>query len=394
MIDFIDIRFHGTDFGDIGKKLSTLQRGGYVTQSSTAEVVGAGRGAPFLNIKINRKNKELRIWGCPAKWLQCHNGIGSNDLHSVVASAVALVFAHLQRSVPASVQQTLDERSYGIAEVHVAELHRMPHALISAFCANIRRFAPDHLQATALEEGKGIGVRLSPRSRERQILMYDKHHYFRDGSIRHRQMLLGHLDVQSFERLGPALYFDRLMDEHLNQGIRVETRHLRNLKPRGLHIGSAWTPITARDLHLDVLADIHLSDLPPVAEAEALLSQCSQDDRRLIALWLDGRNVRDFFDAESTYYRWRKRVLRQFSIDVSSRPVPCTEVQWSSLIAPSSLIETPDWAIDSPLFYEPLTQTADSTKSPAAHAWPVPTPLRAKPSRRAAAAALSSESQA
>lgn len=372
MIDYFDIAFTGDDFGAFGKLLRTTQTDGYDTESFTPATIRAGTDAPSFEAHVNRKKQQLQINGCPLMWLQGHNGLGSNDLPFLVTESTKLLFARKQRSIPSSVEQQLRERSYAVNDVHVAELHRMPHPMIRALCNNIRRFALDDLEAMPLE--KGIGIRLYANSRHRQVLLYDKHNYFLDGKDKHRNRLLGQLPAKSFNRYGPIWDFARMMNEHLNKGIRIETRHKRNLKARGLDIGSAWTSTTARDLHHDVLASIPLSDLPPVAEAEALLARLGQEDRRLLALWLDRRRVADFFDAPATYFRWRKRMLADYQINVSSAPIPCTEVQWSALTAASSVLETPEWAFEGSFLHYPERVALGITASPCEEAWPPPKP--------------------
>lgn len=370
MIDYFNITFTGDDFGSFGKLLRTTQPGGYDIESFTPAKVGADPKAPALEVRVNRKKQQLQISGCPLTWLQGHNGLGSNDLPFLVTESTKLLFARQQRAVPPSVKKQLHDRSYAVNDVHVAELHRMPHPLIPALCNNIRRFGPDDLEATPLE--KGIGLRLYPNSRDRQVLLYDKHNYYLDGKDKHRNRLLGQLPPKSFERYGPIWAFARMMSEHLNQGIRIETRHKRNLKARGLTIGCAWTTTTARELHHDVLASIPLADLPPVAEAEALLARLGQEDRRLLALWLEHRHVPDFFDAPATYFRWRKRMLVDFQVNASNVPIPSTEVKWSNLISPGSVLETPEWAFEGSFLHHPGRVALGITTSPSEEAWPPP----------------------
>ncbi len=370
MIDFFDVRFPAQNLDFIGKSLTTQQPSGALSHSFTEQSVGYDdTRAPKIKLKFNSRSNELRLWGCPLRWLQGQNGLGSNDLPFLVESASTLVFKHLKRPVPESIRLQLRDRSYRVAEVHVAELHRMPHGLIPAFCDSVRRHAPAALHATPSE--KGIGVRLWPDSRERQVLMYDKHHYFWDGMLKHRLTLLGKLPLRSWERLGPALNFSRMMDEHLNQGIRIETRHLRNLKTHGLAVGSAWQPGSARQLHYRVLGDVPLTDLPPLTDAEMLLKLASQEDRRLLALWIDGRPMAQFFDSDSTYARWHQRILRTHGIDIKRAPVPCDAARWTNLITPQAVLDTPDWAVESAFVCDTSQAVVGRIRPAAALAWPV-----------------------
>lgn len=353
MIDYFNISIRGTDFPAIGKPLHTLQPSGVQTASFTETVVRPDRAGPEFRVQVELRYGRLRLSGCPLTWLQGHNGMGTNDFPAVVQAVVPLVFATLQLAMPDAVRAALADGSYTVHEVHVAELHRMPHALIPLFCDHIRRHAPSALQATPLEDGKGIGVRLWPHSRDRRVILYDKHHYFRDGLIKHRHKLLGNLPRGSFERIGTGLAFDRML-AYLRAGIRIETRFQRYLAARGLNRGSAWTAETARHIHFDVLNSLPLDSLPGIAEQEALLSQTTQvDERRLLALWLDGRRVKDFFGSDAAYYRWCQRFASRFGIDLSAKPVPTGGVRWQEVIAPTAVLEIPDWAYANHFVFDP-----------------------------------------
>ncbi|RYH70942.1 MAG: hypothetical protein EON54_00965 [Alcaligenaceae bacterium] len=372
MLDRIEGHFHeiGDELSKIGKAVRTKHPSGVETTSFTPVKIKGGPEAPEFQLRINKKKNRLEFAGCPLLWLQGHNGLGSNDLPFLVEQSIVLVFQRLGYAIPGTVQQQLRDRSYGLSEVHVAELHRMRHALIDAFCENIRRFAPPALRATPLE--KGIGIRLWPDSRVRTVLMYDKFQYYLDGTPKHRRRLLGKLPIKSFERLGPNWNFNRMLEEHLNQGIRIETRHKRSLRSRGLDAGDAWTDSTAREIHHAVLADVPIDDLPPVAEAEALLERMGQDDRRLVALWLEHRDVPKFFDSSATYHRWRKRILAEFDLDLSRRPISSAETKWSTLTSAASILETPRWAIDECFLHDPQRYAQGLRVPPSAEAWPPP----------------------
>ena|GEM_PF-892570 len=359
MIDFFNVTFDGDDFGVIGKPVRVRQAEGQVSQSYTDVTVRADTLAPMFKVQIEARASRIRLWGSPLAWLQGHNGMGSNELHPLVARSVALVFAQLHRPVPASIERSLAVRDYRVHELHVAEMHRMPHPQIAKLCDNIRRHAPSDLQAVPLEIGKGIGTRLWPHSRDRCVILYDKHQYFMDGLIKHKKKLLGRLPAGSFERLGPSLDFSRMLDEHLKLGIRIETRHQRNLKRLGLDKGSAWKPDTARTLHHQVLDTVPLADMPALAASESLLAGANQDDRRLLALWLDGRDVRIFFDVAASYYRWRKLALSRFGVDVSRAPIACDDCRWTQLISATSVVDTPAWAIDSSFVFQPGQRNQD-----------------------------------
>lgn len=370
MIDYVDFRITGTDVPNLGKELKTSHPSGACTVSFTDVKVRPDKHAPDFHIQIEAKKGTTRLWGCPLKWLQGHNGMGTNDLRALVAASVPLVFATLQRPCPQFILDAVTTGTYEILEVHIAELHRMPHELIGSFCDHIRRYAPKELQAAPLEEGKGIGVRLWPNSRDRRIVLYDKVQYYVSAFRKHKLALLGHLPSNTFERHGTSAAFDKMLHEHLSQGIRIESRLQRLLKTRNLNYGHAWTANTARQLHLDVLANVPLADAPFPAELEALLLEpMPVEDRRIMTLWIDGRSIRDYFGSAPAYYRCREKFSEKYHIDLSATPLHFAGLDWCDLIAEEAILETPEWAIESKFVFDPATYSIDDGRTHLEKAW-------------------------
>ncbi len=352
MIDYIDITIRGADFPNIGKEFTTKQPSGVESKSFTEVVVRAASGAPEFRARVETKHKRMRFWGSPAQFLQGHNGMGSNDFRPLVEASVLLVFETLGIPVPASVLDALSTGEYYVHKAHVTEQYRMPRMLIGPMCDTIRRYADSPLQAVPIREGNGI--RLWPNSRDRHVIMYDKYHYFMDGLSEHKSELLGNMPMD-FGRFGTSIEFGKMMDEVLAQGIRIEARCDRMLKSKKnpLNRGVHWKPETARELHRKVVEDIPLSDLPPIHVQEQLLATANADHKMLIALWLTGRDMRQFFNSDATYYRRRTEMINRYGFDMSIPPMPECGIRWADVIAPSSIIEVPEWAKESGFVYEP-----------------------------------------
>lgn len=352
MIDYFNITVDGDDFPAIGKEFRTMQPSGVESKSLTEVKVRVANDAPWFHAKVETKDKRMRFWGSPAAWLQGHNGMGSNDFRPLVEASIPLVFETLGIPVPASVMDAISTGEYDVHAVDVAEQYRMPHTLVGPLCDTIRRYADSSLQAVPIE--KGIGVRLWPHSRYLKVLMYDKNHYFMDGLAKHKIKLLGNMPYD-FGRFGTSIEFGRMMDEVLAQGIRIETRSklMLNSKVNPLNRGVYWKPETARELHRKVLEDIPLADLPPLHVQEHLLATANADHKMLIALWLTGRDMRQFFNSDATYYRRRTEMIKQYGFDMSIPPLPECGIRWADVIAPSSIIEVPEWAKESGFVYEP-----------------------------------------
>jgi Phage replication protein CRI len=373
MIDHFDITIRGDDFPPLGKEFTTKQPSGAESKSFTEVKVSVTSDAPSFRARVETKQKRMRFKGSPAQFLQGHNGMGSNDLQPLVEASVLLVFETLGIQVPASVMAAISTGEYDVHEVHVAEQYRIPHDLIGLLCDSIRRYGNSSLQAVPIEQG--IGVRLWPNSQYTKVLMYDKHHYFMDDLEKHKIKLLGNMPMD-FGRFGTSLEFGRMMEEVLAQGIRIETRSKlalnspKNLLNRGVH----WTPETARELHRKVVQNIPLADLPPIHIQEYFLATSNAGHKMFIALWLTGRDMRQFFKSDATYYRRRKELIRQYAFDMSIPPMPECEIRWADLIAASSIIEVPDWAKESGFVYEPERWSGWKNPTQNHRAWLRPEP--------------------
>ena len=373
MIDYFNITIKGDNFPPIGKQLTTMQPSGAESKSFTEVDVRVASGAPEFTAKVETKDKRMRFSGSPAAWLQGHNGMGSNDFQPLVRASVLLVFEILGIDCPASVMSAISTGEYDVHEVHVAEQYRMPHQLIGPLCDNIRRYGDSSLQAVPLE--KGVGLRLWPNSKYTRVLIYDKYHYFLDGFWNHRKKLLGNMPLD-IERFGTEAAFEKMLDEILEQGIRIETRSklALNSPKNPLNRGVHWKPETARELHRKVVEDIPLFDLPPIHVEEQLLATAPTDHKRLIALWLTGRDMRQFFNSEPTYCRWRKKWLEKYGFDMSIPPMPECGIRWADVIALSEIIEVPDWAKESGFVFEPERWSGWKNPTQNHRAWLRPEP--------------------
>lgn len=386
MIDYFNITIDGDDFPAIGKQLSTMHPSGAESKSFTEVDVRVGSGAPEFTAKVETRDKtKMRFSGSPAAWLQGHNGMGSNDFRPLVKASVLLVFETLKLDCPASVLKAICTGEYDVHEVHVTEQYCMPYQLIGPLCDTIRRHGDASLQAVPIP--KGIGVRLWPNSRDREVLIYDKHCYFLDKFWTHRKMLLGNMPL-NFDRFGTEAAFEKMMDEVLAQGIRIEARCGRLLKNKNhpLNRGTYWTPESARELHRKVVESIPLADLPPIHVQEQLLATANTDHKMLIALWLTGRDMRQFFNSDATYFRRRTAMMKQYGFDMSIPPMPECGIRWADVIAPQSIIEVPEWAKESGFVYDPKRWRGWHNPTQNHRAWLRPEPeIRFDKGRKAAA---------
>jgi hypothetical protein len=353
MIDYFNITAPCDDFPEIGKAVRITHDSGAKTKSFTPVKVCIDTDAPVFEARYEPSKKRVRFSGSPGQFIQCQNGMGSNDFQAIVPKTVALVCETLKISCPTSVRKAIADGNYYVHKVDVAEHYRLDHRDIGALCDDIRRSAPTELQATPLAEG--IGIRLYPNSRDRTVLLYDKYNYFQDHSRKHRIRLLGNMP-RDFDRIGTSILFDKMMEEYLAKSVRIETRFSRSLrsKARPLNRGHLWTKDSALELHTALLQSIPITSTFAIDERDKLLASVKDGDtRRLLTLWFGGNRMQTFFDSPATYFRARKRVLKQFGIDLSVAPVSTSSINWKQLIDPSNILPLPDWALEYRFVFEP-----------------------------------------
>ena len=352
MIDWVTMRLPGS-FPNVGKLLRVLQPAGYETRTFTSEKSNLYTvGAEYtLQQGRSQTHEYLELKFCPPKILQGHNGLGSNDLRGLVKHVIPTIFEDRGLTLTKELKQTLRNADYELQEVHVTELLSMPHELIPALCAGIRRHAPDSLQATPLE--KGIGVRLWPHSRDRKVLIYDKVQYFKDKPEKHLNLLLAGVARQSMTSIGMAWDFEKLKS-YLGQGVRVECKLLGPyLRRNGLTKGSAWTRRVAREHYLAVLQAIPLEDIPFIDVIDGAISTAPMHLKPALALWKHRCDVGQFY-TRSSFLRHCQDLKNLYGFDVARPFMPLPHpLDWTELISARNIVRPPEWANESLFRFRP-----------------------------------------
>ena len=365
MIDYAKIELAGA-FPPLGKPLGVQQPSGHTTSSFTSDTYYLfGNGADF-SAHLSPGRDLLTLGFCPPKILQGHNGLGSNDLIGVVRHAVLRILAGLKVKIDKAMQNRLKAGDYRLIEVHINELHTMPHAAIPALVHAIRRYGPDSLQAIPIE--KGIGVRLWPNSDARQVLIYDKVAYFNDKPNKHHDVLHAGVEQGTFAWFGLNFDFDDLL-AYLRQGVRIEVKLKRPFLKRvhkfqlmngplvetSLDRGSYWTADIANAVRRAVLQSVPLGDRVLTSVIDTAIGESSPVDATLLALWQAGRDPKDFNVPASTYYRRRTAILSKYGFDISTPWVDLPQsLTWTQLIDDSGVIErAPKWARGSGFVFKP-----------------------------------------
>lgn len=352
MIDYFKISVVVPRALALGKEVRVEQERRRYSFSRTPKKVKFGKHSPEFTVHYETRNHRLVFFGCPALFLQGHNGMGSNDFRGLVEVVVPLVLEASGVEYDENIRVAIERGDYIVHEVHIAELHEMPYRSIADFCDSIRKHAPRAVCATSLETGKGIGVRLFPNSRSRRVLIYDKRNYFRDKPKKHFARLVGLLPKGDEHRAQLVDGFKQ-MKKYLRGGVRIESRLKDALKTLKLAKGSDWKKGTARKVHLTTLQKMPLGNVPAALEGAGVISKIADDKLRMcVQLWMAGHDVRNSFKSRATYHRYRQKALEELGIDFSKRPTQ-GDHDWNRIIDETSIIPVPKWAKRSGFVYLP-----------------------------------------
>ena len=283
------------------------------------------------------------IWvsGNPAKWFQGHNVFGSEDLPGLVVEMLHRICSSV------AVMPTLENLAawqagaIRLSRVDVTNsfdlgtLPRVRNALRSLDAtANLKHRGRGHFKGDSLTFGKG--------SRRWSLTLYAK------GA---------ELNVK-----GHALPLD-LADSgvaRLAQGLlRAEVRMLSlQLVAEQLEYVSGWGENTGSELHSRLLAGLQIAeasmlDAPTLDGLPGRLTLAYQ-------AWKDGHDLRATL-SRPTFYRYRSQLLKH-GIDIAvkqERNGPdMTNVVPLRTVLHAYPVGVPDWAVGTPVYFEPRAKAA------------------------------------
>lgn len=278
------------------------------------------------------------IWvsGNPAKWFQGHNIFGTENLHGLACEMLERICSSF------GIQPTLENRiAWALGLIRLSRVD-----VTNSFDLGTLARARSALQAldrTSRMKFRGRGMFKG------DSLLY--------GSGSRRSSLTLYCKGAEIEVRGHQLPL-LLRESHLPQTaaglLRAEVRLLGlELKDRGLEYAHCWGDNTASELHASILGQLQIAeafmiDAPSLEALPGRLQLAYQ-------AWKAGQDLRATL-ARNTFYRYRTELLKH-GIDIGVRQ----EVRDSepSNVIPLPIVlharpfETPDWAIGTPLYFEP-----------------------------------------
>lgn len=283
------------------------------------------------------------IWvsGNPAKWFQGHNIFGSENISGLVLEMLKRICASISLVPSADDLALWDAGAIKLERVDVTHsfdlgtLPRVRNSLRSLdSTANLKHRGRGHFKGDSLTFGKG--------SRRWSLTLYAK-----GAEI----AVKGHqLPMNLAETSLPALA----------QGLlRAEVRLLpMQLAEEQLEWLSYWGDNTGSELHSRFLAKLQIAETT-MLDAEVLDGLTGRLQLAYQA-WKDGHDLRATL-SRPTFYRYRTELLR-CGIDIAVKQVrmghDLTNVVPLRTVLHAYPVNVPDWAIGTPLYFEPRAKVA------------------------------------
>lgn len=286
-----------------------------------------------------REDEALEFSGNPAKFLQGHNLFGTASVVPLMAGMLDQLADRL--GLTPSAENLADWRAggYPLSRVDIAGMLRLDSdKSVRKVLDLIGQFAKTKYQGASVKSGT---VYIGQNSRRTTLKLYSKGEEITSGKKGHG--LSTQLASESHQKL-------------LNYGcgmLRVElTLRGMELRDRGLHRASHWTPAVAMSLLRERMNQLELNDTMMLAEdvVEALPPKLVP----IYDAWKAGRDIQKLY-SRPTFYRYRAALL-PFGIDIARvQPrVVVTESQYPLGVPLRQILAAPfegppEWAIGTDL---------------------------------------------
>lgn len=314
-------------------------------ECSRRRLVHGAFDATRCSVKSCSNRTELYFQGSPAKFLQGHNIVGSNNL----VGLLCVLFDRITTVLGIQVAPE-DRRKWSCGDFH---LTRVDWAIsfdlgdsqtVSSALATIERCVRASGVPYAVYGTKGITetVMIRPHSKWHTVALYDKS----------RELAQSRKALWRLPQGEKLIAFSRGL-------LRVELRlHATYLRSRSndsgmpLCIGSSWSPPFARRLVLEHVHRLQLGNIQGSSLPREVLEMLSGRLKRIYLPWLRGDDLSNYC-SRSTLARAKKDLLA-LGIDISvPRPTLFPSEGAGSLLDDGHVATVPNWLRDSPCFVRP-----------------------------------------
>lgn len=276
----------------------------------------------------------VRVSGNLVKWFQGHNIFGTNDVRGLVLESLSKVLEIGKIGVSTSELQSWVAGDIELLRVDVTESadfgneKRVLNALRSLDqSANLKFRGRGEFNGHSLLFGKG--------SRNWSLTLYAK-----GSELRKHKLPSQLLDT-------PLLCFASGL---LRMEFRLLSMHLKKL---GLSKLWAWCENTASSVHQIMLQNLQISDATMLDSD--IIEGLPTRYKLIYQSWLDGHDLRTIL-TRPTFYRHRKLLLA-YGIDISikqdRKEAEPSNVVPIRVVLVGKPVTVPEWAYNTPLFFQP-----------------------------------------
>lgn len=315
---------------------------------SRRKLLSGAFGATRCAVKSCRGGMELSFQGSPAKFLQGHNLVGSNDL----VGLLCVLFERL--TITLGIQVEADDREKWYAgDFHLTRVDwAITFALANEACvtnalAHIERRVRAAGTPCAVYSSKGIEtVMIRPHARRTTLVFYDK-----ASEIRHNRAQL--------QKVPQASQLSDFAKGFLRIELRLHATYLNsavNDLGAPLRIGSSWSSSFAKKLLFGQLEQLNLEIPCRNQLPDAVKKKLPRRLARVYCAWLSGNDLLELYSA-ATLARARQELL-PFGIDISTSNASTPATTWR-LQPPARLatVTVPQWIKDAGLLTSPFRGT-------------------------------------
>lgn len=335
-VDFIAPLVHETGIGSpfyAGEVLS-VQPSGDLDWGVYKRMEMEGSHSSKIQIRsasMDDGRQAVRVSGNLVKWFQGHNIFGTDDISGLVKEALNRI-------------------------VNLANIHPTSHEIAVWNAGDIDLLRTDLTQSS--DFGTVVRVMNALRSLDSTANLkfrgrgqYNGHSLLFGKGSRHWSLTLYAKALEIQKHKLPVGLRETMLTEYAAGLLRMECRllsmHLKRLKLDKL---SAWGDNTSHEVHQNHLSQLSISETTMIDPTG--LDSLAPSLRGAYQLWKDGHDLRAIFP-RNTFYRHRTQLLK-LGIDISvlqerekSNVVPI------GVVLVGQPVSVPDWAVNTPLFFEP-----------------------------------------
>jgi II/X family phage/plasmid replication protein len=294
-------------------------------------------GSHEANLDVKSLDEQtLYLDGNPVKWLQGHNLFGSDDLNGLVEAVLHRLTPLLKLTPTESDLAAWRSGSYELKRVDCTAMWSLPRRADVRSWLRAAEFQSKSRHGRPVTRGGTLYF--GQHSRRWTIKFYSKGDELEAPGKGHK------LPLEIHDRDNLKLWADNKLRGEL-------TIRSLQLKEKGLDKAANWYPCMPISLLLTYIESLDMAEQFSLTPAilEALPA-------RLVAvykLWKDGEDLRAMYP-KATFYRYRSELLKHgIDIVVRQPSKPDNVIPLIRVLRPEAIAQVPDWAINSPLYFDP-----------------------------------------